>query len=122
MKLTFVSVLVTAQLATAQVFFEFQWHVYHNGGCDPSSPPSATFPPIPTAPQPGILSACIDVPQGLSWNRVQAIIDDSQIIGLNVFVYCNVNCGTPVLETIGEGCNSVVDGCELGSFAAFPIT
>ncbi|KAJ7205662.1 hypothetical protein C8J57DRAFT_1541602 [Mycena rebaudengoi] len=49
MKIAFTAAFLSlAQLSVAQ---DFIWRRYNNGGCNHSSPASATFPPLPDAPK-----------------------------------------------------------------------
>ncbi|KAF7364456.1 hypothetical protein MSAN_01106800 [Mycena sanguinolenta] len=113
MKLFTVSALLAlTQVAMAQ---DFLWRLYNNGGCDHSSPASATFPPDPDAPGTGSFSQCIDAPQGLPWTNVEVNLDD-----VTTYVFCNDNCGGAELQSVDQTCSGVVPGCVIGSFIVFP--
>ncbi|KAJ7925567.1 hypothetical protein B0H13DRAFT_2314365 [Mycena leptocephala] len=114
MKLIFTSIfLAIAQLAAAQV--TFHWRLYNNGGCDHSSPATATFPPIPGSARDGVFDVCVTAPQGIAWNRIE--VDTS----VDLFTFCGANCRGSDLETVGISCNSAPAGCVLNSFLAFPL-
>ncbi|KAJ7868122.1 hypothetical protein B0H13DRAFT_2351615 [Mycena leptocephala] len=111
MKLIFTSTfLAVAQLAAAQV--TFHWRLYNNGGCDHSSPATATFPPIPEQRR---STRDVSPVPGIAWNRLE--VDTS----VDLFTFCGANCTGSDLETVGISCNSAPAGCVLNSFLAFPL-
>ncbi|KAJ7234962.1 hypothetical protein C8J57DRAFT_1527737 [Mycena rebaudengoi] len=117
MKIALTSFLVTVQLAVAQAY---NWRLYNNGGCDNSSPASATFPPLPAPPRSNDVIVCVTTPQGIPWNRLEV---DIRTGPLDIFTFSNANCTGSSLETIGSSCNSApCDSCAIGSFIAFPPT
>ncbi|KAJ7131472.1 hypothetical protein C8R44DRAFT_731695 [Mycena epipterygia] len=106
MKLIFASLLAIVQLNVAHGYL---WRLYNNGGCDSNSPASVTGSAIP-------VEQCVTTPQGGTWNKVE--IDDNSLL---VTVYCNAGCTGASLDNRGTNCNSVVDGCVIGSFVACEV-
>ncbi|KAJ6518390.1 hypothetical protein DFH09DRAFT_1373477 [Mycena vulgaris] len=114
MKLGFTSsLLAIVQLAAAQV--PFHWRLYNNGGCDHSSPATATFPPIPGSARDGAFDVCFNAPKGVSWNRLE--VDEN----VDLFAFCGADCTGADLENVALQCNSAPDSCVLSSFIVFSL-